>query len=423
MIQIYPFSSGVTGSGIRAYVELDKVYSSTLNRPLHRLYENDVSIIKSIDASIVTNNLNVSSISARTGNNILIKNNVEIEGNLKVTGSIVSLYATDLYVKDNIVTINYSQVLAPSGEAGLQIDRGTGTPATMFFKESSLYWEFSHSGIRGKNLLFDKIKVNQIEVSIIDLASIVTPSPPDSGRIYFYVSSDRKPSIRYNDGLIQTLITKDTGSYNDYIYNQESFENYFANSYLYSGEGYTFNNFHYSVIGTGSESAVVVDTKSHFKLLMFPGSYRLTTRIKNSNNFILHGTSRENCRIVIGYHNAGFISSSVTGIEYDNFTVDASDINYTSPSLFNLSSNINSNYKNKVKNFHGTSVYMANNNTKNLKFSDCEKCGSVVFKKISYAKVDGDFKSNINLFGTCVGLSVTSFVDDSQIFGCGDFDS
>ena len=124
-ITIYNWSSGITGlsaTGIRGYTGEDRNHYDYFNRPLKRLYENDVSIIQGIANSVVTNKLFVNYIEPLVGDSFIFNGNVNINGSFLVSGIAAVLNSSQLSVKDNIITLNDGEPTFTEG--GIEIDRG-----------------------------------------------------------------------------------------------------------------------------------------------------------------------------------------------------------------------------------------------------------------------------------------------------------
>jgi len=422
-IQLYDFTSGVGTSGIQGYVEADRVHYETFNRPLKRLLENDESIIASIDSSVITSRLTASSISSRSGSAISVNNNVVINGNVSILGSTVNILVSDLYVRDNIIVVNASQTLGAGGKAGMQIDRGTGDPATFLFHEDDHYWHFSHSGIKGDTLKFDNIITQGVDTSYIDFTSVVTPTVPASNKVRFFINEDAAPSYRRSDGYVANFNVSSIGKFNNYIYNQKTFEDYFGNSSL-GNYGTTERNTVYSRI----DGKVNVFPLANEKVMMLPGSYRLSTYVNIRNGFNLEGTSGNECTIMLTDASAGFAADSwlssgkVKNVRFDNFVLDGSGVSFTRPEIFNLKNVENAVFRNKVTNCGVSSVYNGYGSTLDVTFGDAEGNSAVVFKDVRGGRVEGSYDSNLTLCESCVNMILYGFVDGTHIFGTGDYD-
>jgi hypothetical protein len=83
-----------------------------------------------------------------TGQNV---GTVRVTGNLIVTGDTLTVSADNLNVKDNIITVNFGET--GSGVtleyAGIQVDRGTLSPASFIFDENSDTWILANGSAPG----------------------------------------------------------------------------------------------------------------------------------------------------------------------------------------------------------------------------------------------------------------------------------
>jgi hypothetical protein len=74
-----------------------------------------------------------------TGNNVGF---VRVSGSLLVDGDTLTVSAENLNVKDNIIILNFGETQAgvTLGYSGVQVDRGTLTPASFLFDEAAKSW-------------------------------------------------------------------------------------------------------------------------------------------------------------------------------------------------------------------------------------------------------------------------------------------
>jgi hypothetical protein len=77
-----------------------------------------------------------------------ISGDVNVTGNLTVTGYQVYSNTTVSLIADNIITLNaaISQSAAPTSNAGIEIDRGSSTNTSILWNESTDKWTFTNDG-------------------------------------------------------------------------------------------------------------------------------------------------------------------------------------------------------------------------------------------------------------------------------------
>lgn len=83
-----------------------------------------------------------------TGQNV---GTVRVTGNLIVTGDTLTVSADNLNVKDNVITVNFGET-GPGVSleySGLQVDRGTLSPASFIFDENSDTWILANGSAPG----------------------------------------------------------------------------------------------------------------------------------------------------------------------------------------------------------------------------------------------------------------------------------
>lgn len=72
-------------------------------------------------------------------------NDLILTGNLTVQGTTTTLETDTLQVEDNIIVLNYGQA-TPSLDAGIEIERGSGTNVRLQWDEANDIWEFTNDG-------------------------------------------------------------------------------------------------------------------------------------------------------------------------------------------------------------------------------------------------------------------------------------
>jgi len=72
---------------------------------------------------------------------------VTISGNLTVSGSTTTVLAEELKVEDNVIVLNsnWASNAAPTQDAGITVERGTGDDESFFWEESNDEWAIGHS--------------------------------------------------------------------------------------------------------------------------------------------------------------------------------------------------------------------------------------------------------------------------------------
>ena len=87
------------------------------------------------------------------GGNKTFSNNVVVDGDFTVNGTTTTLNTEELLVEDNIVVLNSTVTGTPTLDAGIGVERGTETSATLLFDESNDYWVAGISGSEERILL------------------------------------------------------------------------------------------------------------------------------------------------------------------------------------------------------------------------------------------------------------------------------
>jgi hypothetical protein len=82
-------------------------------------------------------------------NDVTISNDLTVTGNLTVNGTTTTLNTDTLAVEDNIVVLNSNITGTPSTNAGIEVERGTSTNASITWNETSDKWT---AGIAGSEI-------------------------------------------------------------------------------------------------------------------------------------------------------------------------------------------------------------------------------------------------------------------------------
>ena len=88
---------------------------------------------------------NVTGRGATTSNSITV-GGLSVTGNLTVSGTTTSVNTEEVNIADNFVLLNSNVTGAPSENAGIEIERGTGTNVQIRYNETSDKWELTNDG-------------------------------------------------------------------------------------------------------------------------------------------------------------------------------------------------------------------------------------------------------------------------------------
>ena len=75
-----------------------------------------------------------------------ISGDVNVTGNLSVTGTTFYANTEQLHVKDNIITLNSNVTGVPTLDAGIEVNRGSETNTVLKWSETDHAWEFTNDG-------------------------------------------------------------------------------------------------------------------------------------------------------------------------------------------------------------------------------------------------------------------------------------
>jgi len=77
---------------------------------------------------------------------VTISNNLNVGGNLNVTGTINSVNTTQVNIVDNKINLNTDFTGAPTTDAGIRVERGTGTDVEVLWNETTDNWTLTNNG-------------------------------------------------------------------------------------------------------------------------------------------------------------------------------------------------------------------------------------------------------------------------------------
>lgn len=72
--------------------------------------------------------------------------NVTIDGNLNVEGTLNAVNRTEVNIEDNTIRLNTGYTGAPSADAGIIVERGTGNDTAIIWNESNDQWTLTNDG-------------------------------------------------------------------------------------------------------------------------------------------------------------------------------------------------------------------------------------------------------------------------------------
>ena len=91
-------------------------------------------------ANEVTVSASAGAITIGLPDDVTIGGNLGVTGNLTVSGSVTTLNTETLLVEDNQITLNSNVTGVPAANAGLEVERGDSTNASLIWNESSDKW-------------------------------------------------------------------------------------------------------------------------------------------------------------------------------------------------------------------------------------------------------------------------------------------
>ena len=101
----------------------------------------------SVDSTVV-----VTSGAQTIGGSKTFSSDVIVEGDLTVSGAVITTLSEQVEIEDNILILNSNVTGTPSEDSGLEVERGTSANAKLLWDESSDRWTFSNDGTNFFNI-------------------------------------------------------------------------------------------------------------------------------------------------------------------------------------------------------------------------------------------------------------------------------
>ncbi len=133
--------------------------SSILNKPTNvSIWTNDSGYLTTESdtlatvtsrGSVTTNDIGIRNLSAGIGT---FTGDLQVNGNFQVDGTQTTINTATLNIADNEITLNSDVTGNPTSNAGIEVERGTGTNTKIRWNESNDKWEFTNDGSAYNNL-------------------------------------------------------------------------------------------------------------------------------------------------------------------------------------------------------------------------------------------------------------------------------
>ncbi len=138
-------SSGISGVTIQEEGTSLSTAATTINFTGAKVTASGTGATKTVDVATPTL-AEVTTAGNSTTNNITV-NDLNVDGNLTVSGTTTTIDTATLNIADNILTLNsnYSGS-SPTANAGIEVERGTAANVALRWNETSDKWQFTNDG-------------------------------------------------------------------------------------------------------------------------------------------------------------------------------------------------------------------------------------------------------------------------------------
>ena len=103
-----------------------------------------------------------------------------VTGNLIVSGSQTTKMSETVLIEDNIIVLNSNETGTASANAGIEVERGTGTNVSLRWNESTDVWEYTTDG-SSYTAINDAETIRDTTASFIQDGGGITWTHDDSG--------------------------------------------------------------------------------------------------------------------------------------------------------------------------------------------------------------------------------------------------
>jgi hypothetical protein len=172
----------------------------------------DTITVTNTGVTQLTGTTNEITVSASTGSitlglatNPTVAGNLTVTGDLTVNGTTTTLNTETLAVEDNIVLLNKNVTSSPSVNAGIEVERGTETNASLYWDESLDKWYVNDSTTSKAIALVGDATFNTF-ATFTDGSNSATP---DSSSDTFTFTGGTGISVAINAGADSLTITND----------------------------------------------------------------------------------------------------------------------------------------------------------------------------------------------------------------------
>ena len=136
-------------SGISSILNKPTNVSTWTNDSGYLTTESDTLATVTSRGSVTTNDIGIRNLSAGIGT---FTGNLQVNGNFQVDGTQTTINTATLNIADNEITLNSDVTGNPTSNAGIEVERGTGTNTKIRWNESNDKWEFTNDGSAYNNL-------------------------------------------------------------------------------------------------------------------------------------------------------------------------------------------------------------------------------------------------------------------------------
>jgi len=251
-----------------------------------------------------------------------ITGDLEISGNVTITGCTVSLQVSTLRTSDHIIDLGFGTIGTPTQNSGIRVLRGDELPVQIRWNESSLNWQYTNDGVN--YVSFSPVDENTVLTAFgqANTATILAQAAFDSANSLTLSTVDivarntaNSASDYANAAFNQANNIVDVGNYSNAAFNQANSANTLAQSaYDESNNAVNFSN----VVGIYANAAYTqanIATDNAGSVSMYANA-----AYEHSNSaYIQANTTNEVLNVVSVYTNSAYTQAN-TATELSNLS-------------------------------------------------------------------------------------------------------
>lgn len=107
------------------------------------------------DSNITLSVSATDTVTVSLNDNVTLAGDLVVGGNFTVNGTVTTVNTETINLADNIITLNSNETGAPTQNAGIEVERGTGDNVQLFWDETAKRWKLNY--LAGPDILYTSV--------------------------------------------------------------------------------------------------------------------------------------------------------------------------------------------------------------------------------------------------------------------------